>query len=322
MPLVDIKSTLEIKNIDFHGKWIVDSRLKDQLTIDGGRYDNPGFSESKLPPIIPTKENPYIDLRVDDDRYVTVYYYDKPYYLDQMPVIPYYRIDRMTGECTDENGEKIDLYNPSEAQQTYFKRGFWRCDDFSGWGNDGYFWFSGNDSSAVFYDAASGNEIEFTYRFVEDHGIIYFDDSKIYFRLDDTEEGKLLSWTDDAGFLQTLRMTFIKPVEKDKVKFYSFRQLEEKALNDFIAKNGQGNYTAGTGVVRDGLICIIIRDEDTYEFLETYTLDPLDGTGHTESGEYVNFGEEKKKSVCDLIMTLLVEQLRFWLDILCGIFLN
>ena len=60
----EIKSTLLIKNIDFHGKWIVDKRLKNQLTIDGGRYINPGFSESKLPPEIPTDENPYIDIRL------------------------------------------------------------------------------------------------------------------------------------------------------------------------------------------------------------------------------------------------------------------
>ncbi len=59
-----IKSTLEIKNIDFHGKWIVDERLKNQLTIDGGRYINPGFSETNLPPEIPTEENPYIDIRL------------------------------------------------------------------------------------------------------------------------------------------------------------------------------------------------------------------------------------------------------------------
>ena len=59
-----IKSTLEIKNIDFHGKWIVDERLKNQLTIDGGRYINPGFSETNLPPAIPTAENPYIDIRL------------------------------------------------------------------------------------------------------------------------------------------------------------------------------------------------------------------------------------------------------------------
>ena len=59
-----IKSTLLIKNIDFHGKWIVDERLKNQLTIDGGRYINPGFSESNLPPEIPTEDNPYIDIRL------------------------------------------------------------------------------------------------------------------------------------------------------------------------------------------------------------------------------------------------------------------
>jgi hypothetical protein len=59
-----IKSTLEIKNIDFHGKWMVDSRLKNQLTIDGGRYINPGFSETNLPPEVPTEENPYIDIRL------------------------------------------------------------------------------------------------------------------------------------------------------------------------------------------------------------------------------------------------------------------
>lgn len=60
-----IKSTLEIKNIDFHGKWMTnDSRLWTQLTIDGGRYINPGFSETNLPPAIPTKENPYVDIRL------------------------------------------------------------------------------------------------------------------------------------------------------------------------------------------------------------------------------------------------------------------
>lgn len=59
-----IKSTLEIKNIDFHGKWMADSRLINQLTIDGGRYFNPGFDEAHLPPAIPTTENPYIDIRL------------------------------------------------------------------------------------------------------------------------------------------------------------------------------------------------------------------------------------------------------------------
>ena len=60
----DIKSTLEIKNIDFHGKWMMDSRLANQLTIDGGRYINPGFDEAHLPPAIPTEQNPYIDIRL------------------------------------------------------------------------------------------------------------------------------------------------------------------------------------------------------------------------------------------------------------------
>ena len=52
----EIKSTLLIKNIDFHGKWIVDERLKNQLVIDGGKYLNPGFSETKRPPEIPTEK--------------------------------------------------------------------------------------------------------------------------------------------------------------------------------------------------------------------------------------------------------------------------
>ena len=60
----DIKSTLEIKNIDFHGKWSVDSRLASQLTIDGGRYLNPGFSLDNRPPAIPTEEQPYLDIRL------------------------------------------------------------------------------------------------------------------------------------------------------------------------------------------------------------------------------------------------------------------
>ena len=42
----DVKSTMEIKNIDFHGKWSIDAGLESQLVIDGGRYFNPGISES------------------------------------------------------------------------------------------------------------------------------------------------------------------------------------------------------------------------------------------------------------------------------------
>lgn len=61
----EIKSTLEIKNIDFHGKWTTNGpELFDYFVIDGGRYFNPGFSESQLPPASPTKENPYIDIRL------------------------------------------------------------------------------------------------------------------------------------------------------------------------------------------------------------------------------------------------------------------
>ena len=58
-----IKSTLKIKNMDFHGKWMVDSRLKNQLTIDGGKYLNPGYDENHRPPEIPTDKDPYIDIR-------------------------------------------------------------------------------------------------------------------------------------------------------------------------------------------------------------------------------------------------------------------
>ena len=60
----DIKSTLEIKNIDFHGKWMMDDRLAGQLTIDGGKYLNPGFSLEDRPPKVPTTENPYLDIRL------------------------------------------------------------------------------------------------------------------------------------------------------------------------------------------------------------------------------------------------------------------
>ena len=58
-----IKSTLELKNLDFHGKWIVDPLLKNQLVIDGGKYLNPGYSEDNRPPEIPTHKDPYIDIR-------------------------------------------------------------------------------------------------------------------------------------------------------------------------------------------------------------------------------------------------------------------
>ena len=61
----DVKSTLEIKNIDFHGKWTTNGpELFANLTIDGGRYINPGFSESNLPPATPTSSNPYVDIRL------------------------------------------------------------------------------------------------------------------------------------------------------------------------------------------------------------------------------------------------------------------
>jgi C1A family cysteine protease len=270
------------------------------------------------------KENPYIDLRTEDDRYVTVYYVDKPYYLDQMSVIPFYHIDRMTGECTDENGEIIDLYHPSETQQTYFKRGLWRCDDFSGWGNDGYFWCSGNDGTVTYFEPREGGQTEFKYRFSEDHGIAYIGENKIYFSLQETETDTLLSWTDQEGMWHELRITYVKPIEKNEVKFYTFSQLEEMVLNDFIAKNGEGNYIALSALTDNGYVRIGIRDEDLHDFIELYTIDPFDGTGCTESGDYVCLVENNKKtdSVCDMIFTFLVNKLKFWLDILCDMFLN
>ena len=57
-----IKSTLEIKNIDFHGKWMMDSRLSGQLTIDGGKYLNPGITENTSQEYFANHPE-YIDIR-------------------------------------------------------------------------------------------------------------------------------------------------------------------------------------------------------------------------------------------------------------------
>ncbi len=57
-----VKTTLEIKNIDFHGKWSIDAGLEGQLTIDGGRYLNPGITEATSAEYFASHPE-YIDIR-------------------------------------------------------------------------------------------------------------------------------------------------------------------------------------------------------------------------------------------------------------------
>ena len=57
-----VMTTLEIKNIDFHGKWSIDSGLESQLTIDGGRYLNPGITEATSAEYFANHPE-YIDIR-------------------------------------------------------------------------------------------------------------------------------------------------------------------------------------------------------------------------------------------------------------------
>lgn len=266
------------------------------------------------------KRNKYIDMEITDGRYVILHYVDKPYYLDQMSIIPFYRIDRLTGECTDENGDIIDLYNPVMIESEHFAKGLWRCDDLSGTGSNGYFWFSGNNDTAVYYDAKFGTDLEFSYRFADGYGIAYINGGKVFFTAEEAEGGIMLSWADDDGCGHTLKLTYIKNTEKNSVKFYSYDQLEEMVLNDFIKKNGEGNYRAFAGSDFNGNVCVSIRDENAGEFVETYIVDPMDGTGHTENGEYVDFVQTKTTSICDMILNYFINSLIYWLDIISSLF--
>ena len=266
------------------------------------------------------RQNKYTDMNADDDRYVIVNYVDKPYYLDQMEVIPFYRIDRMTGECTDENGEKIDLFDPVETKSDYFQKGLWRCEDIDGMGTDGYYWFSGKDDTAVFYDIRLGSEMSFKYRIVDGYGIAYFENGKVYFDVNEKEDGTMLHWVDDDGYGHSLMLYYVKNTEKKDVKVYSFDQLKEFALNDFAKKNGHGNYYAVAGIDKAGCVIVAVRDDETYAFLETYYIDPLSGTGHTENGDPVSIEQPKTTCVCDMILNFFINSLKSLLDAIISFF--
>lgn len=155
------------------------------------------------------KNNPYIDMNDDGYRFVVLNYVDKPYYLDQMEVIPFYRVDRLTGECTDEYGNSIDLYHPVEIQESRFKEGTWKCVNLCDDNYIGYYYFGGKNDKSYFCDAVTGEKTLFTYRYADGYGIAYLDGTKIYFTAEENENGIDLYWTDKEGIMHIEVLTYV-----------------------------------------------------------------------------------------------------------------
>ena len=159
--------------------------------------------------------NPYC-FEIEDTYGKTSVYYTEDLYSNEDSVFHCYTINRFTGECIDENGLKIELDN-SKNPGTYFTKGLWKCEGISDDGEEGYYWFSGNEDDSVSYDIANKEQLDFSYHLCNGRGIAYMNECVWFFTYDETNDGIILTWYCPEGACYTEKLTFIGAAEKDEV---------------------------------------------------------------------------------------------------------
>lgn len=246
-------------------------------------------------------EYPFTFIMPENGSTVVVYADAESYALENDTIC--YHIDRFTGECTDWNGNKVDLINPTPVSNVHLQKGMWKC--INGTYNYlyGYYWFSGIDDTAAFYDNFDGIKQEFTYRIVDGNGVAYSDENKYFFTYNEEEDCVYVSWITSYGEVRCDKLVFVKPIEKEDVKVCSIIELAHWAVKDYERNNNTDADICATGNDDEGNvivhICDVLRpDEDMI-----YTIDPFTGKGTNENGETVNLPQTGNNSL-DLLMML------------------
>ena len=160
--------------------------------------------------------NPYC-FDIEDGFGTTKVYFTEDICCDENSAVKCYEIDRFTGECTDENGVKIELDNTPNPG-TYFAKGLWKCEDISDDCEVNYYWFSGNEEDSEYYNTANKNQVDFTYHFSNGRGVAYMNGyAWFFFTLDEVNDGFMLTQYFEENDVYTAKLTFIGTAEKDEV---------------------------------------------------------------------------------------------------------
>ena len=160
--------------------------------------------------------NPYC-FDIEDGLGKTKVYFTEDICCDENSVLQCCTIDRFTGECTDENGVKIELDNTPDPG-TYFAKGLWKCEGISDDCEDFYYWFSGNKEASVSYDISRKKQFDFTYHFSNGRGIAYMNGyAWFFFTLDEINDGFMLTQYYPEDDVYTSKLTFVGTAEKDEV---------------------------------------------------------------------------------------------------------
>ena len=238
------------------------------------------------------------------DNTVTVYTTFDDYYNDELLDKIYYQIDRITGECTDKEGNKIDIYNPVLENGYRFKRGLWKNDTYFFDHADGYYWLGNEDEISVFYDAFTGERKEITYNAVDGNGIAYFDGVKNPFTYFEDEEGIHFTWYLDEGLTGNEDMRFVKEIEKEDFTFYPLTELGNMAKNDYEEANKTRAYIFGLYINPYNQAIIILHDYSRpYEEIN-YVIDPTTGKGINADGDEVDLPQTGVNTMKYMMMVI------------------
>ena len=160
--------------------------------------------------------NPYY-FEIKDVNGETNVYFTEDIDYNEDSVIQCYTFDRFTGECTDEKGMKIKFDNTPNPG-TYFTKGLWKWEDLYGEGEEGYYWFSGNEEDSVSYNTAIKRQFDFTYHLSNGRGIAYMNDyAWFFFTFDEINDGLILTQYYPEGNVFIVKLTFIGAAEKNEV---------------------------------------------------------------------------------------------------------
>ena len=248
-------------------------------------------------------EYPFTFIMSENGSTITAYPDYEFYYHDDAPYKICYHIDRFTGECTDWNGNKVELINTVPVSNVHLQKGIWVCINETYNYTYGYYWFSGNDDTAAFYDNYDGIKQEFTYRIVDGNGVAYSSENKYFFTYNEAEDCVYVTWTTSYGEVRCDKLVYVKPMEMDEVKIYSIIDLAHWAVKDYERKNNTDAAISATGNDDDGNVVVQIYDVLKPDENICYTIDPFTGKGINENGEAVNLPQTGNNSL-DMLMML------------------
>lgn len=151
----------------------------------------------------------------------------------------------------------------------------------------GYYWFDG-EGNGTFVALADGSFREFTYEFTEQTILFTFKDDADaqpaeaqVIALD--EDRICLYWGGDDGDV----LTFKTDETLATFEFYTAPELCEMAKKDYEQKNGTAPADAEIVIDTDFNVTVQLKDESG-KVIDTYTVDPADGTGTNAEGEAVD----------------------------------